>query len=54
MQTRPEELEYIRTDEWELLANDRAKLRLFVCKILFEREQNYFIKSYKMKKLEAE
>ena len=44
----------ITTDEWELLANDRAKSRLFVRKKLLEREQEYFKKSKKMKKLEAE
>ena len=44
----------ITTDEWELLANDRAKWRLFVRKRLLEREQEYFKKSKKMKKLEAE
>ena len=44
----------ITTDEWELLANDRAKWRLFVRKRLCEREQEYFKKSKKMKKLEAE
>ena len=44
----------ITTDEWELLANDRAKWRLFVRKRLLEREQEYFKKSKKMRKLEAE
>ena len=40
----------ITTDEWELLANDRAKLRLFVRKRLLEREQQYFKKPKKLKK----
>ena len=30
----------IRTDEWELFANDRAKLRSAVRKRLMEREQH--------------
>ena len=53
MQARPEKLN-ITTDELEFLANDRAKWRLFVRKRLLEREQEYFKKSKKMKKLEAE
>ena len=44
----------ITTDEWGLLANDRAKWKLFVRKRLVEREQEYFKKSKKIKKLEAE
>ena len=40
----------IRTDEWELLANDRAKWRSTVRKRLMEREQQYFKKPKKMKK----
>ena len=41
MQARPEELE-IKTDEWELLANDRSKWRSTERKRLMEREQQYF------------
>ena len=40
----------IRTDEWELLANDRAKWRSTVRKRLMEREQQYSKKPKKMKK----
>ena len=40
----------IRTDEWELFANDRAKLRSAVRKRLMEREQQYFKKPKKIKK----
>ena len=43
----------ITTDEWELLANDRAKWRSTVRKRLMEREQQYFKKPNKMKKGEA-
>ena len=53
MQARPKSLN-ITTDEWELLANNHAKWRSFVRKILLEREQEYFKKSNKVKKLEAE
>ena len=40
----------IRTDELELLANDRAKWRSTVHKRLKEREKEYFKKPKKMKK----
>ena len=38
----------IRTDEWELLANDRAKWRSTLHKRLMERKQQYFKKPKKM------
>ena len=40
----------IRTNEWELLANNRAKWRSTVRKRLMEREKQYFKKPKKIKK----
>ena len=43
----------IRTDEWELLADDRVKWRSTIHKRLKEREKQYFMKLKKTKKCES-